>query len=172
MTETRERIKVLQAALPEVDASLQGLIDQRRRDFAGATPDQAQGEQLFTQLCAVCHQLGGKGTLVGPQLDGIGNRGLERLCEDVLDPNRNVDHAFATTTLVLKSGDTESGLFRREEGAVLVLANSAGKEFTVAKAEVTGRRETTTSLMPTNFGEALTVEQFSNLLAYLLGQRK
>jgi len=169
--ETRERIKVLQAALPEVDATLQRLIDLRRRDFASATPDKAQGEQLYTQLCAVCHQLGGQGTLVGPQLDGIGNRGVERLCEDILDPNRNVDHAFATTTLVLKNGDVESGLFRREEGAVLVLANSAGKEFTVAKADVTDRRETTTSLMPANFGEALTVEQFNDLLTYLLDQR-
>ena len=163
---------MLLAGLPEVDAALQRLIDQRRRDFATATTDKTQGEQLYTQLCAVCHQLGGKGTLVGPQLEGIGNRGVERLCEDILDPNRNVDHAFATTTLVLKSGEAESGLFRREEGAVLVLANAAGKEFTVAKVDVTERRETTTSLMPSNFGEALTVEQFNHLLAYLLGQKK
>ena len=170
--ESRERIKLLLAGLPEVDAALQRLIDQRRRDFATATTDKTQGEQLYTQLCAVCHQLGGKGALVGPQLEGIGNRGVERLCEDILDPNRNVDHAFATTTLVLKSGEAESGLFRREEGAVLVLANAAGKEFTVAKVDVTERRETTTSLMPSNFGEALTVEQFNHLLAYLLGQKK
>ncbi len=169
--ETRERVKSLRASLPEVDASLQRLIDQRRRDFASATTDNAQGQQLYTQLCAVCHQLGGQGAVVGPQLDGIGNRGVERLCEDILDPNRNVDHAFATTTLVLKNGDVESGLFRREEGAVLVLANSAGKEFTVAKADVSERRETNISLMPSNFGEALTVEQFNHLLAFLLAQR-
>ena len=47
----------------------------------------------------------GSGGLVGPQLDGIGNRGLERLVEDVLDPNRNVDRAFRTHLLTLKNGD-------------------------------------------------------------------
>ena len=64
------------------------------------------------------------------------------------------------------------GLFRREEGAVLVLANTAGQEFTVPKADVKERRESTTSLMPANFGEALTVEQFCNLLGFLIEQRK
>jgi putative heme-binding domain-containing protein len=170
--ETRERLKVLTAALPDMDASVQRLIDQRRRDYAAAKVDLAQGRQLYTQLCAVCHQLGGQGALVGPQLDGIGNRGVERLCEDVLDPNRNVDHAFVTTVLTLKSGGVESGLFRREEGAVLVLANTAGQEFAVPKADVRERQESTTSLMPANFGEALTVEQFCDLLGFLLEQRK
>lgn len=169
--EVRERAQKLIAALPDADATIQRLIDQRRRDFASATPDKAQGRQLYTQLCAVCHQLGGQGTLVGPQLDGIGNRGVERLLEDILDPNRNVDHAFASTTLILKNGDVESGLFRREEGAVLVLANSAGLEFTIPKADVAERRESNTSLMPANFGEALTAEQLNDLLTYLLDQR-
>lgn len=169
--EVRERAQQLIATLPDADATIQRLIDQRRRDFASATPDKAQGQQLYTLLCAVCHQLGGQGTLVGPQLDGIGNRGVERLLEDILDPNRNVDHAFATTTLVLKNGDVESGLFRREEGAVLVLANAAGQEFTIPKADVAGRRESNISLMPANFGEALTVEQLNDLLGYVLDQK-
>lgn len=169
--DVRERAQKLITTLPDADATIQRLIDQRRRDFASATPDKAQGRQLYTQLCAVCHQLGGQGTLVGPQLDGIGNRGVERLLEDILDPNRNVDHAFATTTLILKNGDVESGLFRREEGAVLVLANSAGLEFTIPKADVAERRESNTSLMPANFGEALTTEQLNDLLTYLLDQR-
>ena len=34
---------------------------------------------------------------IAPHLDGIGNRGLERLLEDVLDPNRNVDQLFRAT---------------------------------------------------------------------------
>ncbi|HAV65077.1 MAG TPA: hypothetical protein DCY13_22240 [Verrucomicrobiales bacterium] len=170
--ETRQRIDVLAARLPDTGAEVQRLIDQRRQSFDAAKADRAAGEQLYQLLCAVCHKLGGQGALVGPQLDGIGNRGLERLLEDILDPNRNVDHAFATTTLVLKNGDQESGLFRREEGAVLVLANSGGQEFSVPKADIAERHENSTSLMPANFGEALTEEQLRDLVAYLLGQTK
>jgi putative heme-binding domain-containing protein len=116
----------------------------------------------------VCHQVGGQGGLVGPQLDGIGARGVERLCEDILDPNRAVDHAFRTTLLVLKDNDIVSGLFRREEGQTVVLADSTGKEIRVQKNQVAERKESDTSLMPDNFGELLTTEDFNDLLAYLL----
>lgn len=119
----------------------------------------------------MCHQLDGKGGLVGPQLTGIGNRGVERLCEDILDPNRNVDHAFATTMLTLKDGEAMSGLFRREEGELLVLANAAGQEFTVPKKDVQERAESKLSLMPDNFGEGIPEADFNHLLAFLLGKR-
>ncbi len=169
--ETRARLNLLVAGLPDADTNLQKMLDQRRRLFDVGQANKINGEQLFTQLCAACHQLGGKGALVGPQLDGIGNRGAERLLEDILDPNRNVDTAFRTSTFVLKNGEVESGLFRREDGALIVIANAAGQEFTVNKSEVTERHESANSLMPSNFSEALTQEQFNNLLAFLLGQR-
>lgn len=37
---------------------------------------------------------------------------------------------------MLKNGKTLNGLFRREEGEVLIFANPAGQEFSVSKAEV------------------------------------
>ena len=46
----------------------------------------------------------------------------------MLDPNRNVDQAFRSTTLVLKNGQIVSGLVLREEGEVIVLADAQGKE--------------------------------------------
>jgi putative heme-binding domain-containing protein len=58
--------------------------------------------------------LGGKGAKAGPQLDGIGGRGLDRLMEDILDPNRNVDQSFRATNLALHNGQTVSGLLLRE----------------------------------------------------------
>ena len=112
--------------------------------------------------------MGNEGALVGPQLDGIGQRGLERLCEDILDPNRNVDRAFRASLVTLKDGEVISGLFRREEGQVVVLADAAGKEVTIPKSKIVERRETETSLMPENFGEVLSRQDFVNLMALLL----
>lgn len=164
----KARWEKLIAALPDEDAALAKLLEQRRAGFDPARASKARGLEVFTAACAACHQFDGQGGLVGPQLTGIGQRGLERLVEDILAPNRNVDHAFATTRLTLKDGDVMTGLFRREEGELLVLANSAGTEFTVSKADVAKREETGRSLMPDNYGEALTPEQFNDLLAYLL----
>jgi putative heme-binding domain-containing protein len=88
--------------------------------------------------------------------------------EDILDPNRNVDRAFRTTLLILKDGDVQSGLFRREEGEMLVLAESTGKEISVAKKDVRERRESETSLMPDNISDVISPADFNNLLGFLL----
>jgi putative heme-binding domain-containing protein len=163
------RVAKLIANLPPADEARQKLIDERKAAFDRAKADKANGVAVFTQACAVCHQLGGQGALVGPQLDGIGNRGLERLLEDILDPNRNVDHAFRSQIVVLKDGDVVSGLVRREEGAVLVMADATGKELQIEKTKIASRRESESSLMPENFHEALTAEQLRDLVGYLLG---
>ena len=63
--------------------------------------DAGRGQVAFKKHCSSCHRVGAEGALIGPQLDGIGNRGLERVLEDVLDPNRNIDAAFHTTVLAL-----------------------------------------------------------------------
>ena len=95
---------------------------------------------------------------------------MERILEDILDPNRNVDVNFRTHILVLKEGDVISGLFRREEGELLVIADSTGKEMTVPKKEIESRRESETSLMPANFGDIIPEKEFHDLMAFLLSK--
>jgi putative heme-binding domain-containing protein len=128
------------------------------------------GMQAFKKNCIVCHQLDGEGATVGPQLDGIGNRGADRIIEDILDPSRNVDPAFRVTLFTTKDGDTESGLFRREEGQMVIYADTSGKEHSLAKSEVVERRQSALSLMPDNFGQIIKPEDFNNLIAYLLSK--
>lgn len=162
------RVAKLTKGLPAANAQAQKLIDQRVKSLADTQGSAAKGAEVFTKNCAVCHQLDGQGALVGPQLDGVGGRGAERIIEDILDPNRNVDSAFRTTTLLLADGDVTSGLFRREEGAMLVLAESTGKEISIPKKSIKERRESETSLMPENFGEVIPSNEFNDLLAFLL----
>src|SRR5204863_2220666 len=116
-------------------------------------------------------QLANKGAKIGPQLDGIGIRGVERLLEDILDPNRNVDQAFRTTILNLTNGQIVSGLLLREEGAVLVIADQQGKEVRVPKNTVEERSVSPLSPMPANFNDVISEAEFYHLLAYLLEQR-
>lgn len=162
------RIEKLTKGLTPLSAEKQKIIDQRRSAFK---PDQASagnGARLFTQNCAVCHQLDGQGAVVGPQLDGAGNRGVDRLLEDILDPNRNVDHAFRYSNVSLKDEQVISGLFRREEGQLLIFADATGKEISVPKSEVAERRESENSLMPDNFDEILSEQDLNDLVAFLL----
>ncbi|HEU0010953.1 MAG TPA: c-type cytochrome [Verrucomicrobiae bacterium] len=162
------RVKALTAKLPPADEARDKLIAERRNAYAAEPGKAAAGKLMFAKHCAACHRIGSEGALIGPQLDGIGQRGLDRLCEDILDPNRNVDRAFRSTLLVLKDGEVTSGLFRREEGELVVLAESTGKEITVASKDIAERRESETSLMPENFGDMMTTAEFADLMAFLL----
>src|SRR5439155_21481224 len=121
------------------DQRLREVVQRRKDGFAAAKTDLAVGAKVYEKNCAICHQLGGKGTKIGPQLDGMGNRGLERLLEDIIDPNRNVDQAFRATKLHLANGQTISGLVLREEGQAVVLADNQGKEVRGNKKDIDER---------------------------------
>ncbi len=166
-----ERAAALTANLPAPRDELLQLMAQRRAEFARAPRDLARGAQVFAKSCAACHQVAGKGPLIGPQLDGIGNRGLERLLEDIFDPNRNVDVAFRTTTLQLESGKVVTGLVRGERGGLLVLADEKGQELTVPKAEIEQQAKANLSLMPENIATTIMEDEFHDLMAYLLDLR-
>ncbi|MHC5543810.1 PVC-type heme-binding CxxCH protein, partial [Singulisphaera rosea] len=102
------------------------------------------------------------------QLDGVGKRGLERIVEDVLDPNRNVDPAFMSTFYALSDGRVLSGLFRRKEGQDIVLVDQAGKEQVIPVGDVEEQRQTRLSPMPADFGNIIPEAEFLDLMAYLL----
>jgi putative heme-binding domain-containing protein len=171
LPEVKERLAQLTAGLPAPDQKLNELLERRHKGFRSAKTDPSLGRTVFEKSCAVCHQLNGQGAKIGPQLDGIGIRGLDRLLEDTLDPNRNVDQAFRLTTLVLKKGQIVSGLLLREDGAVLVLADNQGKEVRVPKDSVDERSTSQQSPMPANFADQIPEPDFYNLLAFLLEQR-
>ena len=166
-----ERMAELTKGLPNADAKMTELMANRRDAFTKAKPDAKLGAVIFKNNCANCHQLANEGAKIGPQLDGIGVRGLDRMLEDMLDPSRNVDQAFRTTVLNLKDNRTVSGLFLKEEGQLLVLADSLGKEVRIPKNDVDERRISLLSPMPANLVETIKEEDFYHLLAFLLQQR-
>jgi putative heme-binding domain-containing protein len=167
-----DRLSALLKGLPPADQKIRELIDGRRRAFDLAAHDPVRGSRVFEQKCGICHQLDGKGAKVGPQLEGIGSRGLERLLEDVLDPNRNVDQSFRVTNLALQNGQVVSGLLLREEGEVLIVADAQGKEIRVPKSSVEERSTAQLSPMPANMADQLTEPEIRDLMAYLLQHRE
>jgi putative heme-binding domain-containing protein len=159
------------SSLPPQNAAINALIASRMKSFDPSKADAAKGETIFMTTCSVCHRIGVKGNLVGPQLDGVGARGVERLLEDVLDPNREVDPAFRLHFVKFKNGDLFTGLLRREDGGTVVFADPAGQEHNVAKADVADDKISEFSLMPAGFGEVLTEAQLHDLLKFLLDRK-
>jgi len=166
-----ETIEKLTASLPPEDQRLTMLVTQRREGFLAAKRDLEAGHEVFLKHCAACHKIGDEGKKIGPELDGVGQRGLERLLEDVLDPSRNVDQAFRSTLISTDDGRIVSGLALREEGRVLVLADNQGKEIRVALDAIDERSVSGLSPMPGNVVDLISEPDFYRLIGYLLSQR-
>ena len=164
-----QEFKAITARLEPVSKERQTLIATRFIAF-GTAEDVSidSGKMVFRQNCAACHSIGGEGGAVGPQLDGVGKWGPRALAEKILDPNRNVSEAFRNYTITMKDGKVLSGLFRREEGEVIVFADITGKEFSVAKSQIAEQKASKNTLMPDHFGDVLSQDEFNMLLKYLL----
>jgi putative heme-binding domain-containing protein len=162
------RIEQLTRGLKTRDERRPELLAKRRAALAQRGGDPLAGATQFERHCASCHAIGGRGATIGPQLDGVGRRGVERLLEDLFDPDRNVDPAFARTTLVLANGDLRSVLVRRRDPESLLVVDEQGREERIARAAVVRERPSSRSLMPGNLDETLDETATRDLLAWLL----
>lgn len=168
----RDRAAALTKDLPAEDARLDQLIAARVTAFNPARHDAVRGAQIFAQQCAICHRLQNVGANLGPALDGIGTRGLHRLAEDILDPNRNVDPIFRQTIVETTDGQTLAGLNSREEGEFVFLTDATGNPVSVPQAKVRSRTASKLSLMPSTFETAIPTPDFNDLPVYLLATSK
>lgn len=163
----------LTAGLEEIDKEKQAVISGRIADFNNLRekPSVEKGKTVFVRNCSPCHSIKGEGGAIGPQLDGVGKWGVAPLMEKILDPNRNVSENFRNYTLTMKDGKVMSGLYRRDEGEVMVFANVSGQEFSVPKNQIAERKPSKYTLMPDQFRNSITPEDFNALIAFLLAQK-
>jgi putative heme-binding domain-containing protein len=162
------RMKALVADLPSLDTRVEQAIAEHRQAFRKGEPDASRGAEIFRKTCAVCHRLENDGAKVGPELDGIGQRGVDRLLEDILDPNRTVDKTYRATIVLMQDGRVHTGLVTGQEGQILLLADQTGKVQRIPLSEIDQRRLIEGSAMPANVSELLKPKEIHDLLAFLL----
>lgn len=152
--------------------SARALVVQSKADAVRkAAIDLDVGKRVFQERCATCHQLGGQGKVIGPQLDGAIVRTIDRLCEDILWPNRNVDEAFRITNVLLEDGETISGLVLDRTDNSLEIVDQAGKSQRVARGQIEQEKVSKLSLMPGNFEELITDVELASLIGYMKSQQ-
>ena len=162
-----KRLVEMSEAAAAAPSQAEQAISSRIAVFKPGAGDFEKGRILYEKNCQNCHKLRGIGQLVGPQLDGVGPRGHERLAEDILLPNRNVDKAFRMTSILMDDDRVLVGLVRETAEGELQLVGVDGKTQTVPRGEIAQRKDTVRSLMPDNFAELINDEDLSHLLRYL-----
>jgi len=165
------RLRTLLAKLPTAEVDLDKLLIDRRDAYLKERRNAVKGKAAFATYCASCHQIGGHGGSVGPSLDGVGARGLDRLLEDLLDPDRNVDPAFATTTITTRDGSVIAGIGVLEKGSNLEITDADGKRRKISRSNVSSRKTSNLSLMSSALTRAIPETDLADLMQYLLEQK-
>jgi putative heme-binding domain-containing protein len=169
LSDVDKQIAKLTANLSPKDNRIEKLIATRRAHYLAGKFNPEAGRAVFAKsICASCHRIGDVGKTLGPALDGIGTRGLDRLLEDTLDPSRNVDAAFRTVTIETEDGQIFTGFSLREDGKMLVFNDTKGQEVRVPLTDVSDRQQSNLSPMPSNVIEQMPELDYDELMAYLL----
>jgi putative heme-binding domain-containing protein len=138
-----------------------------------ARPGNAErGRQVFLNvdksLCLKCHRVGEQGERTGPELTGLGTR-FSRIymIESILEPSRTIAPSFGTVMLLLKSGQTLSGVKTTETQTECTLVDNKGQRHVALRSDVEEQKPSSLSTMPEGLEKRLTEQEFVDLIAYL-----
>lgn len=147
--------------------SLQELVERRG--------NAQQGEIIYrtTGTCANCHQIGGQGKNVGPDLSQIGDKlAREALYVSILDPSAGISHSYESYAALTTSGQQVVGLLVSQTEQEVVLKDAEGIQRSLAREDLEEFQRMEKSIMPDNLHEALSADDLVNLVEYLTTLKK
>lgn len=118
--------------------------------------------------CGKCHTVGEQGGKVGPELTNVaGTRDIRFIIESVLDPSAVIAGGFEAVLIQTNDGELIAGVKRGEDDTSISIADNEGVVHAIPKTNIQRMKQQTKSIMPGNFRELLTMEEFHDLLAFL-----
>ena len=141
----------------------------------GARGNVERGAAVFakTGTCGNCHKVNGVGKEVGPDMSEIGGKlTKEALLESILFPSAAIGQNFETYVVVLKNGETHSGILISQTAAEVVIrgADALNKKF--AKAQVLALKKDKLSLMPADLQKQMSAQELVDVVAYMATLKK
>ena len=151
-----------------------GTPDRVAETAAGAGGDPVAGEVIFNGKagCVSCHEVNGRGGVVGPDLSAAGTRTADVLRQKIVNPN-TVAAALgrgappAAVVARLRDGREIRGVRRNEDTFSLQMVDVAGEVHLLQKSALAELRYEDRSLMPGDYATRLTADEISHLVAYL-----
>lgn len=134
--------------------------------------DPESGAVVYEDNCMECHMLNGEGEERGPNLTGIGPRGVKYLTDAILLPAKEISEGYETWIVVDNNGRQTTGLKTRDDGTEIDITRANGRVVTIAKADIKEiTKDENTSVMPDDMSEMMTVKDMQDLLSFLSMQK-
>ena len=188
--EIQATISYLQSLGGEVDVGAIKLPDKIRQAESTAeepwkpymTGDPDMGAYYFFDpegpaACYQCHMIvdstgTARGGQVGPELSHVGGtRTPQFIVTSILDPSAEIASGYEQVLIVTKEGEYVDGIPVKQDEKSITLKRKTGNEIIVteyAKENIEEIIVQDVSMMPENFGDLLTVQQFHDILAFLM----
>ncbi len=150
------------------DSDRKRIVEKYRR-LVASTGDVSRGAAVFEKTCAACHRLADKGFAIGPDLSALTDRSFDALLTAILDPNRAVEAKFVNYTAVTTDGLAYTGMLTTETSGSVTLAQGAGKQRQIPRADLEQLQSTGKSMMPEGLEKDLRPEDLANVIAFIAG---
>ena len=144
------------------------------REFAmGHDGNASSGRELFLNekrvACAKCHSVDGTSSKAGPDLFAVGDRyPRDELIRAVLEPSSVIAVGYGTTIVETKSGEEYHGILKDLTSDAIELMDGGGGRIRIASRDIQGQRGSTVSLMPEGLQAGLSLQEFTDLIEYLV----
>ncbi|WP_234364237.1 PVC-type heme-binding CxxCH protein [Lunatibacter salilacus] len=131
--------------------------------------DVSRGREVFYDkaACSSCHAVAGEGSTFGPDLTNIGEiRSAHDILEAIIYPSASFAREYETSQLQTAQG-TITGIITESNASTYMVEIGPGVQRQVSLEEVTQVSHSEVSLMPSGWEEQLTLQELSDLMAFL-----
>jgi putative heme-binding domain-containing protein len=144
-------------------------VDRQIPELAGG--NWLRGRRVFFSEqsgCAKCHQFGGLGGRLGPDLSNLLHRDYASVMKDIREPSAAINPDHTAFNLELTDGESLSGVLLADAGGTLTLGDATGRALKVDRKTVKSVKPATLSLMPEGLDKALGEAAMRDLLTFLM----
>jgi putative heme-binding domain-containing protein len=133
--------------------------------------DWERGKKVFFSeqaACSKCHQVGGEGETIGPDLSNLIYRDYASVLRDVVEPSAAINPDHLAYQVELKNGEVETGVLLKNNHDEIVLGQAGGQHLTISKTNFLGMKPSAVSLMPEGLLKTLDAQSQKDLFTFLL----
>lgn len=157
-----------QGGAPDYDPARVAAVVAAVREGKGDAAKGAEVYQMAQLACVACHQIGDKGGVIGPSLNGVGaGMPLDQIVESLLWPDRQIKEGYQAIAFATAKGASITGYIERESEDIVWYRDAATPWIKPLTKKDIVSREAIPTLMPPGLTASLTDQQFIDLVAYL-----
>jgi putative heme-binding domain-containing protein len=129
-----------------------------------------RGAAVYTKAqCAKCHRFGERGEGVGPDLTTVGKRFQKKeILESILFPSQVISDQYASKSVTRTDGRIVWGIVAQQADGSVAVRQSDATKVTISKDDIDSISPIKKSIMPDGLLNGLSLEEISDLFAYLL----